>query len=197
MHIGLSGGIGSGKSTVAGFWREAGAEVVDTDAISRSLTAAGGAAMPAVVAEFGASMMGTDGALDRARMRELVFTDATARHRLEAILHPLIGAQTRAQAEASTASIIVFDVPLLVESGLRWRSRVERVLIVDCPEAVQAERVMQRSGWTREAVEAVIRQQATRAQRRACADAVIHNDAGTPLAALREQVLALATRWQA
>ena len=195
MRIGLSGGIGSGKSTVAGFWREAGATVIDTDAISRGLTAIGGAAMPAVAAEFGQRAIAADGSLDRQFMRELVFADASAKRRLEAILHPLIGEQTRAEARAASTALIVFDVPLLVESGARWRSRVDRVLIVDCPEETQVARVVQRSGWTREGVEAVIRQQASRSLRRACADAVIHN-AEIELTALRGQVLALAARWQ-
>jgi dephospho-CoA kinase len=195
MNIGLSGGIGSGKSTVAGFWREAGATVIDTDAISRGLTAVGGAAMAAVAAEFGPQVVAADGALDRTVMRELVFADHSAKRRLEAILHPLIGALTRAEADAADTKLIVFDVPLLVESG-RWRSRVDRVLIVDCPEEVQISRVMQRSDWTREAVQAVIQQQASRPQRRACADAIIHNDQ-TGLTALRAQVLTLAVRWGA
>ncbi len=195
MRIGLSGGIGSGKSTVAGFWREAGATVIDTDAISRGLTAIGGAAMPAVAAEFGQRAIAADGSLDRQFMRELVFADASAKRRLEAILHPLIGEKTRAEAMAASTALIVFDVPLLVESGARWRSRVDRVLIVDCPEETQVARVVQRSGWTREGVEAVIRQQASRSLRRACADAVIHN-AEIELTALRGQVLALAARWQ-
>ena len=195
MNVGLSGGIGSGKSTVAGFLAEAGATVIDTDAISRQLTVAGGAAMPAIAAEFGPDVVAADGALNRAVMRELAFADSSAKRRLEAILHPLIGAQTQAQAAAARTGLIVFDVPLLVESG-RWRGRVDRVLIVDCAEAVQIERVMQRSGWTREAVETVIRQQASRHDRRACADAVIHNDA-LELTALRAQVLALARRWSA
>ncbi|MDY0744318.1 dephospho-CoA kinase [Paucibacter sp. R3-3] len=195
MRIGLSGGIGSGKSTVAGFWREAGATVIDTDAISRGLTATGGAALPAIAAEFGPQLIRADGALDRDAMRALVFADAGAKQRLEAILHPMISAETQAQAAAATTSAIVFDVPLLVEAGLRWRQRVERVLIVDCAEQTQLARVMQRPGWTREAAEAVIRQQARRAQRRACADAVIVNDEGLTLATLRLQVLALAQRW--
>jgi dephospho-CoA kinase len=193
MRIGLTGGIGSGKSTVAGFWTEAGATVIDTDAISRQLTLAGGGAMPAITAEFGASVVAADGALDRARMRELAFSDPSARRRLEAILHPMIGAITQAQAAAAHTDLIVFDVPLLVESG-RWRARVDRVLVVDCAEQTQVSRVMQRSGWTREAVEAVLKQQASRQQRRAAADAVISNE-GLSLDALRAQVLTLAARW--
>ena len=194
MRIGLTGGIGSGKSTVAGFFIEAGATVIDSDAISRRLTAAGGAAMPLIAAEFGTQMLAADGALDRVRMRELAFADATAKRRLEAILHPLIGAQTAAEAAAATTPLIVFDVPLLVESG-RWRARVDRVLVVDCAEATQRARVLAR-GWTAEAAEAVIQQQASRRVRRACADAVISND-GLALADLGTQVDALAQRWRA
>ena len=186
MRIGLTGGIGSGKSTVANFLTEAGAAVIDSDAISRRLTAAGGAALPLIVAEFGAAMLGSDGTLDRVQMRELVFSDATAKRRLEAILHPLIGHAVDVESAAAHDDLIVFDVPLLVESG-RWRARVDRVLVVDCREATQLARVMSR-GWTQEAAQAVIAQQATRRARRACADAVIHNDGGLALADLRAQV---------
>lgn len=194
LRIGLSGGIGSGKSTVAALLAEAGAAVIDTDAISRALTAAGGAALPAIEAAFGPAVIAADGALDRVRMRELVFADPPALQRLEAILHPMIGAETDRLAQAAAdRALIVFDVPLLVESG-RWRARVDRVLIVDCAAETQIARVMARSGWTREAVEAVLRKQATRAQRRAAADALIHND-GLDLDALHRLVLALAARW--
>ena len=194
LRIGLTGGIGSGKSTVAGFLREAGAALIDTDAISRQLTAAGGAAMPAISAAFGAQALTAEGALNRAHMRELAFADPEALRRLEAIMHPMIGAETRAQAEAARSDLLVFDVPLLVESG-RWRSQVQRVLVIDCEEASQIARVTQRSGWTVAAVEAVLRQQASRAQRRAAADAVIHNE-GLDLAGLRAQVLTLAAHWR-
>ncbi|MGS0756216.1 dephospho-CoA kinase [Roseateles sp. GG27B] len=196
LRIGLTGGIGSGKSTVAGFWTEAGAAVIDVDAISRQLSAAGGAAMPRIAAEFGSASVAADGGLDRTRMRELAFADPSVRLRLEAILHPLIGAGTQAAAAVAAATgsdVIVFDVPLLVESG-RWRARVDRVLVVDCNQDAQIERVQARSGWTREAVLAVLAQQASRSQRRACADAVINNE-NQGLAALRAQVLELAERW--
>jgi dephospho-CoA kinase len=193
-RIGLTGGIGSGKSTVAAFWVEAGATLVDTDAIARALTLPGGAALPAIAAQFGAEMIGADGGLDRARMREFAFQDPRARQRLEAILHPLIGAQAMAAGEAASTALVVFDVPLLVESG-RWRERVERVLVVDCEENTQIERVVQRSQWSRESVQAVIDQQASRAQRRAAADAVIYNDGGLTPAQLREDVRQLAAAW--
>ncbi|MDT9002120.1 dephospho-CoA kinase [Paucibacter sp. APW11] len=193
LRIGLSGGIGSGKSTVAACWQALGATLIDTDALARSLTASGGAALPAIVAAFGAEALGADGAMDRAQMRALAFADAGVKKRLEGILHPMISDETDRLASASEASAIVFDVPLLVESG-RWRARLDRVLIVDCDTATQRQRVMQRSGWTPEAVDAVIAQQATRAQRRAAADAVIVNE-GLSLDALRGQVLTLARHW--
>lgn len=193
MRVGLTGGIGSGKSTVAGFLREAGAAIVDTDAISRGLTLAGGAAMPAIAQEFGADFVAADGALDRERMRALAFSDATAKRRLEAILHPLITAEALAQADAATAPLVVFDVPLLVESG-RWRARVARVLVVDCSAETQMARVLQRPGWTRERVEGALAAQTTREARRAAADAVLMND-GIALVTLRNEVMSLAARW--
>ena len=193
MRIGLTGGIGSGKSTVAGFLREAGATIVDTDAISRGLTLPGGPAMPAITQEFGADFVTKDGALDRERMRALAFSDAAAKRRLEAILHPLITADALAQADAARSAIVVFDVPLLVESG-RWRARVSRVLVIDCSAETQMARVLQRPGWTRERVEGALAAQTTRQARRAAADAVLLNDA-MPLATLRNEVMSLAARW--
>jgi len=193
MRIGLTGGIGSGKSTVSGFLREAGASIVDTDAISRALTLPGGAAMPAIAAQFGPGYVTADGALDRDRMRALAFSDAAAKRRLEAILHPLITAEALSQADAARSALVVFDVPLLVESG-RWRPRVSRILVVDCAIETQTRRVLQRPGWTQERVAGAIAAQATREARRAAADAVLVND-GISLAALRNQVMSLATRW--
>ncbi len=176
LKIGLTGGIGSGKSSVARRFAALGAWVVDTDAIAHSLTAPGGAALPAIVAAFGADMLAADGSMDRARMRALVFAQPAQRTRLESILHPMIGAATReAAALAEHGQAVVFDVPLLTESGT-WRARVDRVLVIDCSHATQVARVVQRSGWTADAVERTIAQQATRAQRRAIADAVIFND---------------------
>lgn len=193
LRIGLTGGIGSGKSTVGALLTNHGATLVDTDLIARQLTLPAGAAIAAIAAAFGADAIDPSGALDRARMRETVFADASAKRRLEAILHPLIGLESQRQAAASTAPVVVFDVPLLVESG-RWRGLVDKVLVVDCSEATQVERVVARSGWARDAVQAVISQQASRAQRRAAADAVICNDAIT-LAELTAQVDALWQRW--
>lgn len=196
MRIGLTGGIGSGKSTVAGFLREAGAAIIDTDGISRALTLPAGAAMPAIAAEFGAGFVAVDGALDRDRMRALAFSDAGAKRRLEAILHPLITAQALAEAEAADAArapLVVFDVPLLVESG-RWRARVARVLVVDCSAETQIARVLQRPGWTRERVDGALSAQTSRQARRAAADAVLVNE-GIALVTLRNEVLSLAARW--
>ncbi len=175
MRIGLTGGIGSGKSTVAAMLAARGAALIDTDAIARTMAQAGGAAMPAIESEFGTSVIAPDGGLDRARMREMVFGDSSAKKRLEAILHPLIGAECERQAAAASGPVTVFDVPLLVESR-RWRALVDRVLVVDASEETQLERVVARSGWTHDAVRAVIAQQAERALRRGAADAVIFND---------------------
>ena len=180
LRIGLTGGIGSGKSTVADLLTRRGATLIDADAIARRLTEPGGGALGAIAAEFGRDAIGPSGALDRDRMRQLVFTDASAKHKLESILHPLIGAETQRQTQAvqrnGATPVVVYDVPLLAESP-HWRARVDRVLVVDCPQATQIERVGARSGLKRDAVLAIIAQQATRSQRRACADAVIHNDA--------------------
>jgi dephospho-CoA kinase len=193
MHVGLTGGIGSGKSTVASLLVDCGAVLVDTDAISRSLTARGGAALPALAAAFGPQIMGTDGALDRERMRALVFSDPAAKARLEAILHPMIGETAQAQAVAAGERPVVFDVPLLAESA-HWRARVDRILVVDCSEDTQARRVAQRNGWDEDAVRRVIAQQASRARRRAIADAVIFND-GLSLDELGTEVRTLWARW--
>jgi dephospho-CoA kinase len=194
LRIGLTGGIGSGKSTVAQRFGTLGALVVDTDALAHALTAPGGAAIPAISAAFGADMISADGAMDRAKMRALVFAQPAERQRLEAILHPMIASATRAQASrAGAGQAVVFDVPLLTESGT-WRGRVDRVLVVDCSEATQVARVVQRSGWTAEAVARTIAQQASRAQRRAIADAVIVNEDLDP-ALLNAEVDALWAAW--
>ena len=195
LRIGLTGGIGSGKSTVTALLAQHGAAVVDTDAIARQLTLPGGAAIESIRAAFGADFVDADGALDRVRMRALAFSDPSAKRRLEAILHPLIGTQTERQAgNARAAAAVVFDVPLLVESG-HWRARVDKVLVVDCLEDTQVRRVVARSGWSAPAVQAVLAQQASRAQRRACADAVIFNDAINP-DQLADEVRSVWQQWK-
>lgn len=197
LRVGLTGGIGSGKSTVAAMLADCGAAVIDADAISRQTTAPGGAAITSIAKQFGTTLITAEGALDRDHMRQLVFSDPDAKRRLEAIIHPLVGAETArlaAQAEQSACPCIVFDVPLLVESG-RWRQQLDRVLVVDCSEETQISRVMRRNGWTREMVERVIAGQATRSQRLAAADACINNDEQVSLVALAAVVQQLAQRF--
>jgi len=193
LRIGLTGGIGSGKSTVAVLLQAHGATVVDTDGIARELSAPGGKAIEAIRREFGDEAIDASGALDRARMRTLAFSDTGARHRLESILHPMISLETELRATSASSAVVVFDVPLLAES-LHWRSKVDKVLVVDCTEMTQVSRVMARSGWAEDAVRAVIALQASRQMRRACADAVIFNDE-TSLDGLSRQVQALARHW--
>ncbi len=195
MKIGLTGGIGSGKSTVAGLLAQCGAVIVDTDAISRALTAIGGAALPALADAFGPAVIAADGSLDREFMRGRVFADPSAKRLLESILHPMIGQEARRQEAAAGTQTVVFDVPLLTESS-HWRQRVARILVVDCSEQTQIARVMQRNGWPRETVEGIIAQQADRGRRRRIADAVIHND-GLGLDALRGEVEVLWDAWTA
>lgn len=178
LRIGLTGGIGSGKSTVAASLSDLGASVIDTDAIARSLTLPGGTAMDTIAAVFGAEFIDASGGLDRSRMREHVFAEPSARQRLEAILHPLIRDETARQATAAAGQVLVFDVPLLVESG-HWREQADRVLVVDCEEVTQVARVTARSGWSEQAVRQVIAQQARRSERRACADAIVYNESLT------------------
>lgn len=195
LTIGLTGGIGSGKSTVSQMLVNLGAHLVDTDAISRSLTSPGGAAIDAIAQHFGPQMIDTQGAMDRNRMRELAFADPSALARLESILHPLIGAQADAQARlARPGQHIVYDVPLLAESGRRWRDKVDRVLVVDAEPETQIARVMARSGWPREAIEKVLAKQATREIRRALSDHVILNE-GLTLQELQTEVEKLWRLW--
>src|SRR3954470_18088039 len=148
VRIGLTGGIGSGKSTVLGMLQALGAAAVDADAISRASTAAGGLAIPAIAAHFGADFIDRSGALDRERMRQRIYADPAARRELEAIIHPLVGTEVARQAlvaQGAGARCVVFDIPLLVESG-RWRSKVDRVLVVDCLPRTQVARVQARGG---------------------------------------------------
>jgi dephospho-CoA kinase len=193
-RIGLTGGIGSGKSTVANYWVALGAHLIDTDALARALTSSGGAAIARLREEFGPDVLDAGGALDRARMRALAFSDTTAKQRLEAILHPLIGAEALRLASASSSAAIVFDVPLLGEASI-WRARCDRIAVVDCSESTQIERVMQRSGWDAEQVQRVIAQQTPRAARRSIADAVLHNDRPCSLQQLQIAAHALWALW--
>lgn len=176
-RLGLTGGIGSGKSTVAQLLGQLGAAVIDADAISRATTAPGGSAIEAIQQRFGADFITPQGALDRGKMRELVYADAAARQALEAIVHPLVQRETDRQATAavrSSKSCLVFDVPLLAESR-HWRARVDLVLVVDCTPEIQISRVMARNGLTRAEVENIMASQARREQRLKAADVVIFN----------------------
>jgi dephospho-CoA kinase len=193
-RIGLTGGIGSGKSTVAAYWTALGAHLIDTDALARALTLPGGAAIARLREEFGPEVVDAGGALDRERMRTLAFTDATAKQRLESILHPLIGAEALRRAAEAGSAAIVFDVPLLSETSV-WRVRCDRIAVVDCSEATQIERVMQRSGWDADQVRRVIAQQAPRPVRRTIADAVIDNDGSRTLRELRIAAHGLWALW--
>ncbi|KAF1047925.1 dephospho-CoA kinase [Xylophilus sp.] len=193
LHLGLTGGIGSGKSLVGRFLMELRGVLIDSDAVSRSVTAAGGAAIGPIRDTFGPDFIDAAGAMHRARMRTLAFSDPTARGRLEAIIHPLVQQASEAQAraaEAAGAPLLVFDIPLLVESGRRI-AQFDRLLVVDCSIETQIARVMARNGLARGTVEGIIASQASRAQRLAAADAVLFND-GIPPEALRAQVHALA-----
>jgi dephospho-CoA kinase len=177
-RIGLTGGIGSGKSTVAGMLAARGAAVIDADAISRSVTAPGGRAIAPIAQAFGPSMIDAQGAMNRQAMRETVFQNPEAKKQLEAIIHPLVSQITGEQTQAAMQSghrVLVFDVPLLVESGERWRKQVDRVVVVDCDAETQRQRVMVRSGLAAEEIDRIVALQATRAQRLACADVVIFN----------------------
>jgi dephospho-CoA kinase len=195
VRIGLTGGIGSGKSTVAAAFVSLGATLVDADAIARSLTARGGAAIPELRRAFGDEIVASDGALDRSRMRMLAFRDPVLRQRLEAVLHPMIGVVATSQAAAASTHFIVFDVPLLAESS-HWRARVDRVLVVDCEVATQIARVARRPGWTAEMAASVVQTQTTRVARRATADAVVYNDGDMSVDALGQAVATLEQFWR-
>lgn len=189
FRIGLTGGIGSGKSTVANLLAQRGAAVIDADAIARAVTSAEGAAIPLITRTFGADFVDAQGALDRERMRALVFSDPAAKSRLEAIVHPLVGQETQRQTQMAIANghtCLVFDVPLLIESG-RWRQQVDRVLVVDCSPDTQIKRVMARSALSREMVLSIVQAQSPSAVRLAAADWVIYND-GLSLDALANEV---------
>jgi dephospho-CoA kinase len=186
--VGLTGGIGSGKSAAADEFARLGASVVDTDVIARELTAPGGAALPHIKALFGEAFMRADGAMDRDAMRERVFADPAAKRALEALLHPIIREESGRQIAAATGPYVVHVVPLLVESP-DYRGRFNRVLVVDCPEDLQVARVRSRSGLADEQIRSIIAQQAPRAARLAAADDVVDN--GGTLGALHRQVQVL------
>jgi dephospho-CoA kinase len=183
--VGLTGGIGSGKSAAADCFAAHGVAVVDTDAIAHELTAVGGAAMPVLVAAFGSGAATADGALDRAHMRRLVFADPSARMRLEAILHPMIRTLSAERCQLARTPYVILAVPLLVESGT-YRQRCNRIAVVDCTESLQISRVMARSGLSEDDVRAIMANQASRDERLAIADDVIANDGD--LAALENRV---------
>jgi len=197
-HIGLTGGIGSGKSRVAVALREWGAAIIDTDQISHALTAPDGAALPMLRDAFGPTVIDAMGALDRAALREHVFADPCARQHLEAILHPLITREALRQAQQAaqqqSGGYLVYVVPLLVESG-KWRERVNRVCVVDCDPPTQIARVQARSHLAPEAIRRIMVAQADRATRLAAADDVIINDGTTTPAQLRARALALHRQW--
>ncbi len=196
LRVGLTGGIGSGKSTVLQMLARLGATVIDADAISRDATTAGGAAIAAIARQFGAGFIGADGAMDRNLMREHAYADPQARQQLEAIIHPLVGAESARQVQQaleSGARCIVFDIPLLVESG-RWRQQVDVVAVVDCSVQTQIARVVARSALTTQQAQAIIAAQAPRGLRLAAADIVICNE-GLTLVQLQALVARAAQRF--
>ncbi|KAG0194110.1 hypothetical protein DFQ28_001246 [Apophysomyces sp. BC1034] len=197
LGVALTGGIGSGKTTLAHAFAAYGVPIVDTDVIAHRVTAPGGAAISSIRTQFGPAFITPEGALDRTRMRELVFRDARAKQRLEAITHPLIRVETDREMQTATGPYLICVVPLLVEAG-NWHHRIDRVLVIDCTEQTQIERVMRRNGFTREQVRAIIARQATRPARLALADDVIVNEADSieplrpEIARLHQRYLALA-----
>jgi len=186
--VGVTGGIGSGKSSAAALFAELGAGIIDTDDIAHELTRPGGLAMPDITTAFGAGIVATDGSLDRAAMRKRVFAEPAQRKVLEGILHPLIRAEARNRVARSTAPYVMLVVPLLLETG-GYPDLVRRVLVIDCDESLQISRTMQRSGLTEEAVHAIMAVQLPRQQRLDRADDVLRNDGD--IARLRSQVALL------
>jgi len=193
LKIGLTGGIGSGKTSVSDIFSELGVPVIDTDLVARQLTARDGAALPEIRSAWGESVMRPDGELDRDALRRRIFAAPEERRRLEAILHPLIRRQVVAELAALDAPYVVVVIPLLVETG-NYRELLDRVLVVDCPESLQVERVRARSGLSAEEVSAIISAQADRSSRIAAADDVIANAANSR--SLREQVLSLDAKYR-
>ena len=189
LTVGLTGGIGSGKTTVAHMLAGCGATIIDADAISRSLTEAGGAALMPIKQVFGEEVIGADGALNRGAMREIVFAQPASRAKLEAIIHPLVQMRMSAAIQNAPTDVVVLDIPLLVESP-RWRKQIDLVVVVDCNVETQVSRVMQRNGWAASTIEAIIQSQATRGDRLKAADVVIFNEKSN-LSILKNQVNSL------
>jgi len=194
FKVGLTGGIGSGKSVVADMLAAHGAAIIDTDVIAHDLTRPGGAAIEPIRAAFGPDVIAENGALDRAVMRELVFHSPEAKRRLEAILHPMIRAETEARARVAQGSYVVFVLPLLVESG-RWLHLLDRICVVDTETETQVARVQARSGLTREVIGRIMAAQASREERQAVAHDVVFNGKDTTLAELEHSVLTLHETW--
>lgn len=186
--VGLTGGIGSGKSIVADMFASYGAAIIDTDLIAHQLTAPDGAAIPDIRKTFGNAFIAASGAMDRIRMREHVFSEPQARHALEAILHPLIRDETERAALTAESRYLILVVPLLIEADA-WRQRVSRILVIDCPEELQIRRVMQRNKLSESQVRAIMAAQAPRTVRLAAADDVVINDGD--IENLEHQVAAL------
>lgn len=183
QRVGLTGGLGSGKSTIAAILKKCGATLIDADAISRQLTACGGSAIPLIRSQFGASVLLADGSLDRKKMRTWVYAEPSARQRLENIIHPLVAIEIQRLtdlAREAGSGCVVFDIPLLVESG-RWREQVDTVLVVDCSVATQIERVTRRDGMLEKDIKVILDAQTTREKRLRAADSVIFNDRMTLL----------------
>ena len=178
LRLGVTGGIGSGKSTFAAMLQACGAALVDADQLARTVTESGGSAIDAIRMQFGADFIDASGAMDRARMRTLAFSQPQAREQLQAIVHPLVGqaiAQAQQHAEDAGHRVVVLDIPLLTESA-RWPRQLDAVLVVDCSEQTQIERVRSRSGLDEQAVRAIMATQSSRATRRAAADWVVFNE---------------------
>lgn len=192
VRVGLTGGIGSGKSTVGRMFEALGALLLDADQISRRCTQANGGAMPMIAERFGRDFVTSDGAMDRNRMREQVFSHPEARLVLESIVHPLVQEEMRRLSQASLSRCQVFDIPLLVESS-HWRQSLDRIVVVDCAVETQIRRVKARNGWPEDVIEAIIRQQSSRERRLEAADDVIWND-GVDLPALSSTVGQVAAR---
>ena len=196
--IGLTGGIGSGKTAVSDRLAQLGAGVIDTDLIAHQITAPGGCAIAPLQGYFGADFIASNGALDRSKMRSLVFQNLEAKKALEAITHPLIKQETIKQANQLAEAgfpYLVFVVPLLIESGI-WKGQIDHLVVVDCPEELQIERVMRRSNLSRTEVEGILKAQATRQERLAVADTVIENqgqlvDLQTAVEQLHQKILGI------